>query len=459
MIVKLTGSWGKKAIKGEDPVQIKSTVYTENKKCLYVDKLQKKIKLPRACHYSEEALELIADKNKFLIKEPYIDKTSDQPKFRYILTDALGSIDNVFYNIEPEVLFKDGFTVGVDTNVKKDLINAEESTEENAEPYRYLLSLDKGRLTENFNEITAFGDFYKASRVVKDDYGPLFNETQIINRDGKVLYSYTDNIEKPVEVTLTPDKKALFVEEYLKHFVVNASGAIIDIPKEVNPSFGYNLVWYENMKKVDNERVEFAGTYSLINITTLGKKIVGNNDKSPINALAPNVYEVNKEKREYFINDIKITDDSNIKRIDRVISDSPLLLSCAVIPPKDVKDVGDYFALFKLEGSRLKKVSKDFTEIITDEGLYYPLENVFYARNRRENTEGGFYFMIDYTGRVILDEKWEIVEVGPKGLKMKGKDFNMIYNAKTKSLIPDGFVAGMVGKDLAGYEKKQYNLD
>lgn len=450
LMIKLIGSWGKNAATGQDTVTVTPSVYIEKKRCKYNDDLEKKLRLPRSTATTDAPLSILSDRDNFLVKEIYIDTTSDEEKERSLYVDGFGGIKNIYYNIDKDSFFKNKMLVARDSNFKA---VTEETAEEDMDPDKFLFHLDKGKVSENFNKFEIFGNFFKGYVNLKDNYGPLFTKTEIFNKEGKSIYEFTDNVEKPVDVKLTPDNNALIVNEFLRKYVINESGKPIEIPFEVKENYGYNLVWYEDELTEDEEN----RTYILINIKTLEKKTIKVPKKQKINALSFNVYEIEDENKSYVVNGSKITNGNEIKRIDRVLSDSPLLLSCAVTPPGDVKDVGDYFALFKVTGDKLKKSSRDFTEIITDNNLYKPMDNVFYGRDRRENTEGGFFRVIDYDANVILDEKAEILEITPNGYVVKGVNAEMVYNKKTKSLYPSELILRMVKKDLNGYENKRYS--
>ena len=451
ILIGLLSSWSKRAVKGEDTVTVKPTVHIERKRCRYNDDLEAKLKLPRSTEPSQEPLTFISDKNNYLVIETYIDKTSDEPKKRYLVVSPFGSIVDVYYNIAPDCFFKDGFLVAIDTNVKEDLDEEDETLKE---PNMYLFNFEKGRISENYNKINPFGNFFMATTNLKDEYGPLFTKTSILNKRGKVIYEYNDNREKPVDLKLTPDERALIVVEYLKKFIVNDEGETIEIPEDAKEEYGYNTVFYE--KKYEKKESEDEAKnetkkdlYEVINISTREKKEIGVPAGDKMIPITPNLYST---EQDLFYNGQKINNVGEIKKVDKVFNENPILISCSVVPPKDVKDVGDYYALFRIEGGYLKKVSGDFTEILRDDGLYKPMDNIYYGKNRRENTEGGFISVFNDKGEIILGEKAKIVEVGANGYKIKDLDLNMVYNKKTKSLVPDGLITRMVRKDLNGHE-------
>lgn len=432
--------------------------------CKEDDAIVKKLKLPPGAQAITQEIKIYPNYDDTItVEEGFLKPNSEtEVATRYLISDITGRLYNSFYNLEePPVVDENKNTIHFVLDKK-------------GEKKAYIADALGNKKTEVYDNIEKLGNFYKAELITYDDYGPLFVETTIFNKNLRKIFNYNDNKEKPINIKLICNDSALLVDNNGTFVAVNENGLKINLDNTVkNYSDAFDCIYFRVPWNTG-----FKETYRIFNINS-GKyyDLSLSDETSGVEVYAFNFYKKSVQNGDVFVYNGKVLDTKDkIEKVSKITQSSPKLVFIGELTePENVQYQTSNYAVFAVDGTAMRQISGVYTDMVTEtETIYKPLKATFYLKKKRENASGGFYHMLRNDGKLILDDSKRIVDIAEDSFIVKEeekppkiqkntpemtkemteelKEFPAYLDSKTLKLVPKDQLISRIYRNLAGWE-------
>lgn len=428
--------------------------------CKEDDEVVKRLKLPAGAQAIQQELKVYPNyDDTVLVEEGYLKPNTEKDvAIRYLISDVTGRLYDSFYGlVEPPI---------VDDN--KNAVHTVLDKKGNKKSY--IADTHGNKKTEVYDNIAKLGNFYKAELITYDDYGPLFVETTIYNKNLRKIFHYNDNREKPTNIKLICNDSALLVDDNGTYLAVNENGLKINLDNTVKSySDAFDCIYFKVPWNTG-----FKDTYRVFNINT-GKfyDLSLSDETYNVEIYAFNFYKKSSTTGDTFVyNGTPLDAKGMIEKVSKITQTSPQLVFIGQLSePEKVQYQTYNYAVFTIAGGSIKQISQVYTDIVSgDENIYKPLKNTFYMKKKRENASGGYYHMLRNDGKLILDDSKRIVDITNDSFVVKEEEkpqkiqenspetieepqeYAAYLDSKTLELVSRDKLISRIYRNLAGWE-------